>query len=53
MSTTEYGEDPDVPEGSSVDPIIAQPLAGQAPSQGIPVCTDIGNISHRYAPHLL
>lgn len=39
MSATVYGENPDTSEGSSVDPIVAQPSGEEAPSQG----TVIGN----------
>ena len=52
MSTTVHGEDPDVAEGSSVDPIVAQPLKEQAPSQGI-TFINMENNSQHYAPHFI
>ena len=52
MSTTVHGEDPDVAEGSSVDPIIAQPLKEQAPSQGI-TFINMENNSQHYPPHFI
>ena len=44
MSTSAYGGNPDTSEGSSVDPIVAQPSVEQAPLQGTNI-TDLSRFT--------
>ena len=44
MSTSAYGGNPDTLEGSSVDPIVAQPSVEQAPLQGTNI-TDLSRFT--------